>query len=102
MPNLKIVARAGVGVDNIDIEASTKRGVVVINAPNGNTISTAEHTFAMMASLFRHIPKEMLQSKRANGTAQHLLEQSLIANTWALSDLEELAQSLLNAQKPSI
>lgn len=57
MPNLKIVARAGVGVDNIDIEASTKRGIVVINAPNGNTISTAEHTFAMMASLFRHIPQ---------------------------------------------
>ncbi|WP_338789293.1 phosphoglycerate dehydrogenase [Metabacillus sp. FJAT-53654] len=57
MTNLKIVGRAGVGVDNIDIEAATKHGVVVINAPNGNTISTAEHTFAMMASLLRHIPQ---------------------------------------------
>lgn len=57
MPNLKIVARAGVGVDNIDLEAATKRGVVVINAPEGNTISTAEHTFAMMMALLRNIPQ---------------------------------------------
>ncbi|TYR82553.1 phosphoglycerate dehydrogenase [Priestia megaterium] len=63
MTNLKIVARAGVGVDNIDIEAATKRGVVVINAPNGNTISTAEHTFAMMASLVRHIPQGNISVK---------------------------------------
>ncbi|EPR28977.1 D-3-phosphoglycerate dehydrogenase [Geobacillus sp. WSUCF1] len=46
MPKLKIVGRAGVGVDNIDVDAATKRGIVVINAPNGNTISAAEHTFA--------------------------------------------------------
>ncbi len=57
MPNLKIVARAGVGVDNIDIDAATKHGVVVVNAPDGNTISTAEHTFAMIASLARNIPQ---------------------------------------------
>ncbi|WP_409289026.1 phosphoglycerate dehydrogenase [Peribacillus sp. SCS-37] len=57
MPKLKIIARAGVGVDNIDVSAATKRGIVVINAPDGNTISTAEHTFAMMASLARHIPQ---------------------------------------------
>ncbi|SFP26394.1 phosphoglycerate dehydrogenase [Salibacterium halotolerans] len=57
MTNLKIIARAGVGVDNIDIDAATKRGIVVINAPDGNTISTAEHTFAMMMSLARNIPQ---------------------------------------------
>ncbi|SFE33195.1 phosphoglycerate dehydrogenase [Alteribacillus iranensis] len=57
MPQLKIIARAGVGVDNIDIDAATKRGIVVINAPDGNTISTAEHTFAMMISLARKIPQ---------------------------------------------
>ncbi|WP_088102258.1 phosphoglycerate dehydrogenase [Halalkalibacter urbisdiaboli] len=57
MPNLKIVARAGVGVDNIDLEAATKHGVVVVNAPDGNTISTAEHTFAMICSLLRKIPQ---------------------------------------------
>lgn len=57
MPNLKIVARAGVGVDNIQISACTNRGIIVVNAPDGNTISTAEHTFAMMASLARNIPQ---------------------------------------------
>ncbi|WP_096202321.1 phosphoglycerate dehydrogenase [Bacillus sp. FJAT-45350] len=57
MPNLKIIARAGVGVDNIEIDEATKRGIVVVNAPDGNTISTAEHTFAMMASLSRNIPQ---------------------------------------------
>ena len=63
MPNLKIIARAGVGVDNIDVAAATKYGVVVINAPDGNTISTAEHTFAMMASLVRHIPQANVSVK---------------------------------------
>ncbi len=57
MTNLKIVARAGVGVDNIDLDAATKRGIVVVNAPDGNTISTAEHTFAMIMSLLRNIPQ---------------------------------------------
>ncbi|WP_050616763.1 phosphoglycerate dehydrogenase [Bacillus testis] len=64
MPNLKIIARAGVGVDNVDIHAATKRGIVVVNAPDGNTISTAEHTFAMMASLLRHIPQAYASVKQ--------------------------------------
>lgn len=54
---LKVIGRAGVGVDNIDLEAATKRGIVVINAPDGNTITTCEHTFAMMMALARHIPQ---------------------------------------------
>ncbi|NMO96942.1 phosphoglycerate dehydrogenase [Paenibacillus lemnae] len=63
---LKVVGRAGVGVDNIDLEAATKRGVVVINAPDGNTITTAEHTFAMMIALARHIPQAY--AKTVSGT----------------------------------
>ncbi|GIO55308.1 MULTISPECIES: phosphoglycerate dehydrogenase [Paenibacillus] len=54
---LKVVGRAGVGVDNIDLEAATQRGIIVINAPDGNTITTCEHTFAMMMALARHIPQ---------------------------------------------
>ncbi|MDB5053778.1 MAG: D-3-phosphoglycerate dehydrogenase [Bacilli bacterium] len=54
---LKVVGRAGVGVDNIDLEAATKRGIVVINAPDGNTIATCELTFAMMMSVARQIPQ---------------------------------------------
>ena len=55
--NLKIVGRAGVGVDNISIPTATKNGVIVMNTPAGNTISTAEHAFALMASLSRNIPQ---------------------------------------------
>lgn len=54
---LKVVGRAGVGVDNIDLAAASKRGVVVMNTPGGNTVSTAEHAFTLMMSLARHIPQ---------------------------------------------
>ncbi|MEE8369274.1 MAG: phosphoglycerate dehydrogenase, partial [Dehalococcoidia bacterium] len=53
---LQVVGRAGVGIDNIDVGAATEKGVVVVNAPTGNTISAAEHTIALMLSLARHIP----------------------------------------------
>ena len=54
---LKVIGRAGVGVDNIDVEQATASGVMVINAPEGNTISTAEHAIAMLTSLARNIPQ---------------------------------------------
>ncbi|BEV36716.1 phosphoglycerate dehydrogenase [Synechococcus sp. M16CYN] len=54
---LKIIGRAGVGVDNIDVFAATQRGVLVVNSPEGNTIAAAEHTLAMMLSLSRHVPQ---------------------------------------------
>jgi D-3-phosphoglycerate dehydrogenase len=54
---LQVVGRAGVGVDNIDTEAASRRGVVVMNTPGGNTISTAEHAFTLMMSLARRIPQ---------------------------------------------
>lgn len=63
---LKAVGRAGVGVDNIDIQAATQYGVVVINAPDGNTISTAEHSFAMLMALARKIPQA--HKKLTDGT----------------------------------
>ena len=54
--NLKVVGRAGIGLDNVDIPAATKHGVVVMNTPTGNVITTAEHTIAMMMALTRNIP----------------------------------------------
>jgi D-3-phosphoglycerate dehydrogenase len=56
-PHLKIVGRAGVGVDNIDVEACSRRGIVVVNAPHGNVVSAAEHTVGMLLALVRHIPQ---------------------------------------------
>lgn len=54
---LKVVARAGVGVDNIDVNAATKKGIIVVNAPGANTIAATEHTMAMLLSLARNIPQ---------------------------------------------
>ncbi len=56
-PRLRIVGRAGVGVDNIDVDACSRRGVVVVNAPYGNVVSAAEHTLGMMLALVRRIPE---------------------------------------------
>lgn len=56
-PALKVIARAGVGVDNVDLDAATARGVVVMNTPEGNTISTAEYTMGLILSLARHVPQ---------------------------------------------
>ena len=55
-PQLRVIGRAGIGVDNIDVAAATRRGVVVMNTPFGNSITTAEHTIALMLSLARNIP----------------------------------------------
>ena len=54
---LRVVGRAGVGVDNVDVEAATRRGIVVLNAPGGNTVSTAEHAFSLLLSVARRIPQ---------------------------------------------
>ena len=59
-PALKVVGRAGVGVDNVDVDAATERGVIVMNTPGGNTISTAELTFSMLMALARKIPQAHL------------------------------------------
>ncbi len=56
-PKLRLIGRAGVGVDNVDLAAATERGIVVMNAPDGNTIATAELAFGLMLSLARHIPQ---------------------------------------------
>ncbi|MEX0929884.1 MAG: phosphoglycerate dehydrogenase [Balneolales bacterium] len=63
-PNLQVIGRAGVGVDNIDIDAATKMGALVMNTPDGNTISTAEHTCGMILSMARNIPNAVDSLKR--------------------------------------
>ena len=55
--NLKVVGRAGIGLDNVDIGAASKHGIVVMNAPDGNSTTAAEHAIAMMVSLARNIPQ---------------------------------------------
>jgi D-3-phosphoglycerate dehydrogenase len=62
---LKIIGRAGVGVDNVDVLAATRKGIVVVNSPEGNTIAAAEHTLAMMMAMSRYIP-EANQAVKSN------------------------------------
>ncbi|MBT8477766.1 MAG: phosphoglycerate dehydrogenase, partial [Gemmatimonadetes bacterium] len=64
--SLKVVGRAGVGLDNIDVDAATRRGIAVMNAPAGNTVSTAELAFALLLSAARQIPAAD-RSLRAGG-----------------------------------
>ncbi|HTK81541.1 MAG TPA: phosphoglycerate dehydrogenase [Bacteroidota bacterium] len=75
---LKVVGRAGAGVDNIDVDAATRLGVIVMNTPGGNTISTAEHTISMMMAMARNIPQADMslrqgkwERKKFTGTELH-------------------------------
>lgn len=65
-PKLRVIGRAGVGVDNIDVKAATAKGIVVMNAPDGNTITTAEHTIALLVSMARNVPQA--HAKLQSGT----------------------------------
>jgi D-3-phosphoglycerate dehydrogenase len=62
---LRVIGRAGVGVDNVDVDAATARGIIVMNTPAGNTISTAEHTFSLLMSVARNIPQAHASMKSA-------------------------------------
>jgi len=61
---LKVIGRAGVGLDNVDLEAATQKGIIVMNTPAGNTISTAEHTMSMILALSRNIPQADVSTKK--------------------------------------
>jgi D-3-phosphoglycerate dehydrogenase len=62
--NLKVVGRAGVGLDNVDVNSASKQGIIVVNAPAGNTISTSEHTMSMIMALSRNIPQAASSLKK--------------------------------------
>lgn len=63
-PELMVIGRAGIGLDNVDVKSATKRGIVVMNAPEGNVITTAEHTISMMLALSRNIPQATASMKK--------------------------------------
>ena len=65
---LQVIGRAGGGVDNIDLDAATQKGIAVVNAPTGNTVAAAEHTIAMMMSLARNVPQADASLRRGEWT----------------------------------
>ena len=81
---LKAVARAGVGVDNVDVAEASRRGVVVMNTPDGNTIATAEHTFALMLALARHIPQAHISMREGKWDRKSFMGVELRGKTLGL------------------
>ncbi|CUS99248.1 D-isomer specific 2-hydroxyacid dehydrogenase, NAD binding domain [Candidatus Kryptobacter tengchongensis] len=79
--NLKIIGRAGAGVDNIDVDAATRRGIIVMNTPGGNTISTAEHTMSLILALARNIPQACEDLKSGNWNRKKFIGVELYGKT---------------------
>ena len=78
---LKVLGRAGIGVDNIDIDAATKNGIVVMNTPFGNSITTAEHTISLMMSLARNIPQASKSTKEGKWEKSKFMGTELFGKT---------------------
>ncbi len=91
---LKCIARAGVGVDNINLEAATRAGVLVMNTPSGNTISTAEHTFAMMLALSRNIGPAHASMKAGKWDRKSFQGTQLAGKTLAVLGLGRIGLSV--------
>ena len=96
---LQVIGRAGVGVDNIDVEAATKKGIVVVNAPTGNTISAAEHTLAMMLALARHIPQANTKLKGGEWRRQDFMGTELRNKTLGIVGLGNVGSEVARRAK---
>jgi len=79
--NLKVIGRAGIGLDNVDVPAASKKGIVVMNTPEGNTITAAEHTLAMILSLSRNIPQATASLKQGKWEKQKFQGQEVFNKT---------------------
>lgn len=96
---LKVIGRAGVGVDNIDVEAATQNGVMVVNAPSGNTIATAEHSMAMMLSLVRNIPSAYLSLKNREWKKSKFVGVELYQKTLGVLGLGRIGSEVVKRAK---
>ncbi len=83
-PRLKVVGRAGIGVDNIDVEAATQRGVVVMNTPFGNSVTTAEHAISLMLALARQIPAADRSTRAGKWEKNRFMGVELMGKTLGL------------------
>ncbi len=91
---LKAIARAGVGVDNVDVKVATEKGIVVMNTPDGNTISAAEHSIAMMMALSRHIVGGNNTLKEGKWDRKNLMGTQLMGKTLGVVGLGRIGMSV--------
>jgi len=92
--NLKVIGRAGAGVDNIDVDAATRKGIVVMNTPGGNTISTAEHTFSLILALSRNIPQAMQSLKEGRWDRKKYLGVELYGKVLGIIGLGKVGREV--------
>src|SRR5436309_185227 len=94
-PKLKVIGRAGVGVDNVDLPAATEAGVLVMNTPGGNAISVAEHTLALMLSMARHIPQANASTRAGKWEKKRFLGNELRGKTLGIVGLGSIGREVV-------
>ena len=96
---LKVIGRAGIGVDNIDVQTATKQGVVVMNAPGGNTITTAEHTISLVLALARNIPQGTASIREGKWERKNLSGIELTGKTLGIIGLGHIGRVVADRAK---
>jgi D-3-phosphoglycerate dehydrogenase len=96
---LQVIGRAGIGVDNIDLEAATKRGILVVNAPAGNVRSAAEHTVALLMSLARHVPQACAKLRAGDWAKKAYVGTELHGKTLGLVGLGRVGEQVTRMVK---
>ena len=94
-PRLRVIGRAGVGVDNVDLEAATAAGILVMNTPGGNAVSVAEHTLALMLAMARHIPQATASTKAGKWEKKKLLGNELRGKTLGIVGLGSIGREVV-------
>src|SRR5882757_1730027 len=94
-PKLRVIGRAGVGVDNVDLPAATDAGVLVMNTPGGNAISVAEHTLALMLSMARAVPQANASTKSGKWEKKKFLGNELRGKTLGIIGLGSIGREVV-------
>src|SRR5436309_8578636 len=92
---LRVIGRAGVGVDNVDLEAATAAGVLVMNTPGGNAVSVAEHTLALMLAMARYIPQATVSTKSGKWEKKKFLGSELRGKTLGIIGLGSIGREVV-------
>src|ERR1051325_7286087 len=94
-PKLRVIGRAGVGVDNVDLDAATAAGVLVMNTPGGNAISVAEHTLALMLAMARHVPLAHASTRAGKWEKKKFLGNELRGKTLGVVGLGSIGREVV-------
>src|SRR5690348_7102698 len=94
-PKLRVIGRAGVGVDNVDLDAATEAGVLVMNTPGGNAVSVAEHTLALMLAMARHISRADSSTRAGKWEKKKFLGHELRGKTLGVVGLGSIGREVV-------